>query len=128
MATKTYPETKYYAKRVSTCGPQPVYKRFLPDGEPEELSPTPSQKLYNHSPDGFQFGYGGSGPAQLALALLLDVTSLPRVAMAYHQDFKWEFVASWCEEWSVTSQDILEWLGRKQAQELQKGFERYSRN
>ncbi|GAI71401.1 unnamed protein product, partial [marine sediment metagenome] len=65
---------------------------------------------------------------QLALALLLDVTSLPEVAVAYHQDFKWEFVASWGEEWSITSQDILEWLERKQAQELQKGFERYSRN
>ncbi|HMF28341.1 MAG TPA: DUF6166 domain-containing protein, partial [Candidatus Cybelea sp.] len=28
--------------------------------------------LYNHSPDGFEIGYGGSGPAQLALAILAD--------------------------------------------------------
>lgn len=26
----------------------------------------------NHSPDGFQWGYGGSGPAQLAYALVRD--------------------------------------------------------
>src|SRR5467141_965015 len=26
----------------------------------------------NHSPTGFAWGYGGSGPAQLALALLID--------------------------------------------------------
>lgn len=26
----------------------------------------------NHSPDGFEWGYGGSGPAQLALALCID--------------------------------------------------------
>jgi len=26
--------------------------------------------LFNHSPTGFEWGYGGSGPAQLALAIL----------------------------------------------------------
>lgn len=28
--------------------------------------------LRNHSPEGFEWGYGGSGPAQLALAILAD--------------------------------------------------------
>src|SRR5262245_1194599 len=28
--------------------------------------------LRSHSPTGFEWGYGGSGPAQLALALLAD--------------------------------------------------------
>lgn len=28
------------------------------------LSEVPSQKIMNHSPDGFNWGYGGSGPAQ----------------------------------------------------------------
>jgi len=28
--------------------------------------------LWNHSPDGFEWGYGGSGPAQLALAIYQD--------------------------------------------------------
>jgi len=28
----------------------------------------PRLDLYNHSPTGFEWGYGGSGPAQLALA------------------------------------------------------------
>lgn len=36
-----------------------------------ELSPAASLKLRNHSPDGFSWGYLGSGPAQLALAILL---------------------------------------------------------
>lgn len=27
------------------------------------LSPKRSQKVYNHSPDGFNWGYTGSGPA-----------------------------------------------------------------
>jgi len=32
----------------------------------------PRSDLMNHSPDGFNWGYGGSGPAQLALAILAD--------------------------------------------------------
>ncbi|HXR05085.1 MAG TPA: DUF6166 domain-containing protein [Verrucomicrobiae bacterium] len=32
----------------------------------------PRLDLYNHSPTGFEWGYGGSGPAQLALAILAD--------------------------------------------------------
>ena len=36
----------------------------------EELSPQRSQQLVYRSPDGFNGGYGGSGPAQLTLALL----------------------------------------------------------
>jgi hypothetical protein len=30
----------------------------------------PSLKIQSHSPDGFEWGYGGSGPAQAALAIL----------------------------------------------------------
>lgn len=36
------------------------------DGKPLD----PRNDLANHSPDGFEYGYGGSGPAQLALAIL----------------------------------------------------------
>src|SRR5262245_22144387 len=38
-----------------------------------QRSPLPlCLELRNHSPTGFEWGYGGSGPAQLALALLVD--------------------------------------------------------
>lgn len=56
MTEKTHPETRYWGKRISQCGHQPVYKQLLPDGEPTELSPAASQRLRNHSPDGFQWG------------------------------------------------------------------------
>jgi hypothetical protein len=61
------------------------------DGKP--LDPTPSQKVWNHSPDGFSWGYGGSGPAQLALALLLHAGVKERMAVELHHDLKREFVA-----------------------------------
>ena len=41
----------------------------LVDGVP--LDHKGSCKVYNHSPTGFSWGYGGSGPSQLALAILL---------------------------------------------------------
>ena len=37
------------------------------------LDPRPSQKVRNHSPDGFNWNYAGSGPAQLALAICLEL-------------------------------------------------------
>lgn len=118
--TKTHPETRYWGKRVSQSGHQSVYKRLLPDGQPTELSPDASLKLINHSPDGFEWGYSGSGPAQLALALLLDVTGNPDLAQGYYQDFKFHWVATWGEEWSITSWQILEWLGKLRSLELEK--------
>ena len=38
----------------------------------EELTPDRSLEVYNHSPTGFEWGYGGSGPHQLALAILIE--------------------------------------------------------
>ncbi|WP_096396466.1 MULTISPECIES: DUF6166 domain-containing protein [Halobacteriales] len=59
----------------------------------EQLTPERSLKLANHSPSGFEWGYGGSGPAQLALALLLDYTDDEEVALAEYKAFKTEVVS-----------------------------------
>lgn len=53
------------------------------------LSPQKSQKIVNHSPDGFNWGYGGSGPAQLALAVMLELTG----NYEGYQDLKWALIA-----------------------------------
>lgn len=50
------------------------------------LSPKPSQSVFNHSPDGFNWGYQGSGPTQLALAILLQYGS-QQFAVRYYHDF-----------------------------------------
>jgi hypothetical protein len=77
----------------------------------------PRLDLYNHSPMGFEYGYGGSGPAQLALAILADHLETPanaleifeianafgddgwerhslaeRMALRLHQDFKFAVI------------------------------------
>jgi hypothetical protein len=56
------------------------------------LKAAKSQKVINHSPTGFAWGYGGSGPAQLALAILL--ACCPKdVAIRNYQRFKREVIA-----------------------------------
>ena len=55
----------------------------------EFLDPEPSKKIYNHSPDNFNWGYAGSGPSQLALAVVLKLTGKPDG----YQDFKFGVIA-----------------------------------
>lgn len=74
------------------------------------LSPAPSQRIRNASPTGFEWGYGGSGPAQLALALVLDATGDEYEARRAHQWFKWAQVSQWGTTWSITAAGILAWL------------------
>ena len=52
----------------------------------------PRYDLVNHSPDGFSWGYNGSGPAQLAIALLADIAG-DAFALANYQLFKDQVVA-----------------------------------
>lgn len=65
-----------------------------------------------HSPAGFEWGYGGSGPADLARSILWDYLGKepPRVL---YQNFKDTFVATWGNEWRITSQEIQEWIKEK---------------
>jgi hypothetical protein len=68
------------------------YGEVRVDGQP--LDPRPSQLVWNHSPDGFAWGYAGSGPSQLALAILLAAGLPKRLAIALHHRFKAAFLQS----------------------------------
>jgi len=57
------------------------------------LSPTQSQDVINHSPDGFNWGYRGSGPSQLALAICLLLYPKEK-AIGVYQDFKREIISN----------------------------------
>lgn len=71
----------------------------------QALDPGPSLAMRNHSPTGFAWGYEGSGPAQLALALLLHAGANAGEALDWYQDFKRQVVAHWPHgepfEWPV---------------------------
>lgn len=107
--------------------PATIYrgKRLNPeDGTVSDISVTvngyplreaASLRLRNHSPTGFNWGYGGSGPAQLALGILLDYTGSEQTALSVYQDFKSHFVAGWGDEWEITGQQIEDWLFEDEA-------------
>ena len=47
------------------------------------LSLKPSLQIVEHSPEGFNWEYEGSGPAQLALGILYEVTGNVAVSVVY---------------------------------------------
>jgi hypothetical protein len=63
--------------------------------------------LRNHSPDGAEWGYGGSGPAQLALALAADVLGDDEKALDVYQHLKFKLVGRLPHEgWVLTEREI----------------------
>jgi hypothetical protein len=74
-----------------------------------ELFPQASQKVKNHSPDGFNWGYGGSGPAQLALAVLLKIAD-KETALANYQQFKFDVIAGLKDNFDITI-DVSKYVG-----------------
>ncbi|WP_008524593.1 DUF6166 domain-containing protein [Halorhabdus tiamatea] len=77
----------------------------------ERLSPDRSLSLVRHSPVGFDWGYVGSGPAQLACALLLDYTDNETVAQQHYIQFRDAVVSQLvCDGpadcWHLTGEDI----------------------
>lgn len=76
-----------------SCQPdpkKPAKKVYRLNGK--KLVPYNSQQIINHSPDGFNHGYEGSGPAQLALAICLELFGR-KPALHLYQEFKRRHIA-----------------------------------
>ena len=108
---------EYSGSRVKTGDDQTQVMAIVWEaGDPRLLDPKPSQQLHNHSPAGFEWGYCGSGPAQLALAMLLDFTGDEEVALNNYQAFKSQFIAPLSQEdtrWTITGSDIADFLHQR---------------
>ncbi len=78
----------------------------------------PRNDLWDHSPDGFAWGYAGSGPAQLALALAADVLGDDQRAVRIHQALKEELVARWPQDhhWQIGEQAVRSIIGQLEAE------------
>ena len=89
-------------------------------------------EIVDHSPDGFEWGYYGSGPSQLALALLYetllaaDVFEARRLAAQFHQRMKFELLNSLTggrsNHWSCTSDVILAWFRQAKIEAVQQEY------
>lgn len=70
-----------------------------------------SCRVWNHSPDGFEWGYGGSGPAQLALAILLEEGYSPERAVQLHQHYKADVIARLPSVgWQIRGDQVETWV------------------
>ena len=84
------------------------------------VRPLPSRTdLRRHSPAGLEWGFAGSGPAQLALALLADAVGPHRAEFLY-QKFKVAVVAALPRDrWELSRDDILRWVAEHERPEDQ---------
>jgi hypothetical protein len=65
--------------------------------------------LLSASPSGLEYGYGGSGPAQLAVAMLAHAFD-DEFACDHYQRFKQEVVSKLPEDgWTLTRRDLDAW-------------------
>lgn len=93
--------TVYQGRRDSTA---PVGEECTVrvDGEPLDTR----YDLLSASPSGFEWGYGGSGPAQLAIALLAHAYD-EEFAADHYQWFKREVVSELPEDgWTLSKKEI----------------------
>jgi hypothetical protein len=79
--------------------------------EHQRLTPDRSLDLVNHSPTGFEWGYTGSGPAQLACGLLLDYYNDAQVAREHYIAFRNRVISQLeCDGpaacWHLTGEEI----------------------
>ena len=81
----------YTGKIVNDGEVKDVDRIVQRDGKGEPINPR--FDLVNHSPTGFCWGYGGSGPAQLALAILADYLKDDRRALSLYMEFKFKVIA-----------------------------------
>ncbi|GIW55354.1 MAG: hypothetical protein KatS3mg082_1758 [Nitrospiraceae bacterium] len=73
----------------------------------------PRLDLVTHSPTGFEWGYLGSGPAQLALAILADHLMDDQKALAIYQEFKRDVIAHLPRGgWNLTDDDVQSAIDR----------------
>ena len=99
-----------------------------PEGAPR-VALKPRNDIFNHSPTGFECGYEGSGPAQLALAVLCAaleemVPNPDAIALRLHQDFKRDVIAKISREvktWAFS----LAWVREKWLPERIREIERH---
>lgn len=88
---------------------------------PPDLSDIqPLRHVVHHSPDGFEYGYAGSGPADLALSILAFVLDDEALAMRYHQAYKNAVVAAQPQEkaaWGTSVGAVKRWFDESSSHE-----------
>jgi hypothetical protein len=120
VTTPAWWEKSYHGKRQADGSAEVWIEETKPKPTTEASASGPTRRplplcleLKNHSPTGFAWGYGGSGPAQLALAILTDALGNSELALRHYQEFKREIVAGWGDGWSITARAVREFVAKR---------------
>lgn len=85
------------------------YRGGLVVVQDKEGAESPLPHLVRHSPTGFAWGYGGSGPADLARSMLAHATG-EEPPEAEYMDFKFEVVTQMPEDgWGLPQHAVQTW-------------------
>jgi len=93
-----------------------VYRGLRKNGRPAVIVDTGERfRMLRHrvlrSPSGMEWGYGGSGPADLALSILADCTGNLAYAERFHQQFKFDVVARLPQDgFSLSEDEVRAWV------------------
>ena len=82
---------------------------------PDAIAIGLDQHIVRHSPTGIEWGYGGSGPADLALSILTQYAG-QEFADRHYQQFKFDVIASIPREGgTITVEKIEQWIDKVKA-------------
>ena len=82
---------------------------------PDAMAVGLDQHIVRHSPTGIEWGYGGSGPADLALSILTQYAG-QEFADRHYQQFKFDVIASIPREGgTITAEKIEQWIDKAKA-------------
>ena len=114
---KTYVGYRIHAQCIGgEVGTEECVVHVLEDGKPKRKLPL-YLDIQNKSPTGFEWGYGGSGPAQLALALCADCFGRQYALSPIYQRLKWRIVCHLPHDiWRLTEEHLREHLANIQTE------------
>jgi hypothetical protein len=97
----------YHGYRVRDARGHAVRFAVTIQEEGKEPRPLPLRHDLRRHSDEFNWGYGGSGPAQLALALAADVLGDDEAAQDVYQRLKFRVVGRLAEDgWTLSEQQL----------------------
>jgi len=102
------PEDLIFTGQRSDAGPHVVQMISAQGAEPLPMR----LDLANHSPSGFEWGYVGAGPAQLALALCAAIMDSKRAREAYETVEVKLIAPISTDSWTLSVAQVLAVLGR----------------
>jgi len=85
---------------------------FVEDADGNQRELLTYEEVRSHSPDGFCWGYNGSGPSQLALVIMIETFDSMDLALRYYQKFKDSVISKKPMDlnFRLTETEVQEWM------------------